>query len=126
MENEKQRDKVKQNHLTKIRCKMLREGKRVRQECSKSDYIARMSKSKFKRDVYRAIFDSDSFKITLDSGFLCCISHSTRDFIGTITPTTKFFDKIARCLNVTGMGTVEWALKDNKGICHKIQIPNLL
>ena len=75
--------------------------KKMRYVCNKLDYVTRMSNSKFKRGIYQAVFDSDSYKIALDNGASFCISNSTRDFLGSITPTQNSVDGIASGIDAT-------------------------
>ena len=73
------------------------------------------------------VFDTDSTVIRIDNCITACISNDTRDFIGTLMPTTRKVKGISGNSSDLGgvmQGTIQWDLEDDDGVTHCILLPN--
>ena len=79
--------------------------------------------------AYSTSFDSDSFKIGVDTCASACMSFCESDFITATLhdlPQSKGVKPYGKgpALVITKMGTIRWNIADDDGRCHKILVPN--
>jgi hypothetical protein len=82
------------------------------------------------KEIKTNTFDTDSFKIGIDTHATACMSNCITDFVQsslTPYPITKggiqIYGKGPR-LRIRKTGTLRWYIEDDQGIRHKILIPN--
>jgi hypothetical protein len=71
-------------------------------------------------------FDSDSYPIGTDTHASCCMVNAPHLFEDLKLGEVGEVEGIKSGLDIMGMGTFKFKIKDNNGISHKIKIPNSL
>ncbi len=71
-------------------------------------------------------FDSDSYPIKIDTHASCCMVNAPHLFEDLILGDVGETEGIKLGLDIKGMGTFKFKIKDNNGMMHKIKILNSL
>jgi hypothetical protein len=71
-------------------------------------------------------FDSDSYPIRIDTHALCCMANAPHLFEDLKLGEVGEVEGIKSGLDIKGTGTFKFKIKHNKGMKHKIKIPNSL
>jgi hypothetical protein len=75
----------------------------------------------------RAIrFDSDSYPIGIDTHAMCCMANAPHLFEDLKLGDVGEVEGIKSGLEIKGMGTFNFKIKDNNGMLHEIKIPSSL
>ena len=69
-------------------------------------------------------FDTDSFRLGIDSFASACMSSNKDHFTSYEEESGQDFKGIARGLRIAGRGTLSFRIDDDEGRTHKISIPN--
>jgi hypothetical protein len=65
---------------------------------------------------------TNTYPVIWDSGASMCMTFDRSDVVGDITPVNKRLSGIGSGLNITGTGTVCWAMRDDSGKLRLIQL----
>jgi hypothetical protein len=86
--------------------------------------IARANAAVSNNRSRRAIFDSDSFDILVDSGATACISNDLSDFVTPPKTSTTRVKGFNGTTSSTRVGTVQWSVLDDTGQRRNLRIKN--